>query len=150
MATSIRRPRAPKRPTINTTWEVWTYDVWGNAKDGYDVNDRSCHDRAYPLTLDVETFNDGTPQAFDGAFPSDKQIREAFGVRCRIGRDGGDLNIYVYRDRDRYPIGELSCTSHASLSPIRPIASLEPDVDDRDTPDDGQSNFTDTTHGEDI
>ena len=24
-----------------TTWDVWTLDVWGNAADGWDVNDRS-------------------------------------------------------------------------------------------------------------
>lgn len=25
--------------SIKTTWELRTYDVWGNAKDGYEVND---------------------------------------------------------------------------------------------------------------
>ena len=24
---------------VETTWELRTYDVWGNAKDGYEVND---------------------------------------------------------------------------------------------------------------
>lgn len=125
--------------TIETIWEVWTYDVWGNARDGYDVNDRYCHDRAYPLTLEVETFNPGTPHAFNGATPSDKQLREVFGVNCRITTDGDDLTIYVSRDRDSYPIGELICTSHASLSPIRelPAKDFRPDRDRDD--DDGQT-----------
>lgn len=105
--------------TVETTWEVWTYDVWGNAKDGYEVNDRYCHARAEPLTLDVEHNNQGTPSAFDSAYPTDKQLRDVFGVRCRLETDGDDITIYVMRDRDGYPIGELHCTSHESLSPIR-------------------------------
>ncbi len=27
-----------KRKTVDTTWQIVTYDVWGNSKDGYDVN----------------------------------------------------------------------------------------------------------------
>jgi hypothetical protein len=107
--------------TIDSVWEVWTYDVWGNARDGYDVNDRYCHARAYPLTLEVEHNNAGTPQAFDSASPSDKQIREVFGLHgnVQIDTEGDDLTVYVRRERDGYPIGELLCMSHESLSPIR-------------------------------
>ena len=25
----------------NEKWSCWAYDVWGNRKDGFDVNDRS-------------------------------------------------------------------------------------------------------------
>lgn len=28
-----------KAGTLKTTWKLRTYDVWGNAKDGYEVND---------------------------------------------------------------------------------------------------------------
>lgn len=112
-----------KPRTIETIWEVWTYDVWGNAKDGYEVNDRWCHARAYPITLAVEPNNHpGTPAFFESAYPSDQQIRAAFGIRCRVELDGDDLTIYVTRARDGYPVGELICRSHASLSPIRVIA----------------------------
>lgn len=107
--------------TIETTWEVWTYDVWGNARDGYEVNDRYCHDRNYKVTLTVETFNPNTPQAFDGASLTDEQIREVFSLHgnVQIDTDGDDLTVYVNRSRDGYPIGELICTSHKSLSPVR-------------------------------
>lgn len=108
------------KKTIETVWEAWTYDVWGNAKNGYEVNDRNCIDRAYPLTLDVQENNPGTPQAFASATPSDAQLRKVFGIgKTRIETDGDDLTIYVNRERDSYPIGELHCTSHESLSPIR-------------------------------
>lgn len=110
---------ADQESTVDTTWELWSYDVWGNATDGYDVNDRSCFDRAYPLALTVERFNADKPGEFFGAYPSDAQIREAFGIRCRFETDGDDLTIHVTRERDGYPIGEMLCTSHASLSPIR-------------------------------
>jgi hypothetical protein len=104
---------------VNTTWECWTYDVWGNKRDGYDVNDRSCFDRNAQLRLEVVVNNPGTPAEFESAYPSDRQIRALFGLRCRISTDGDDLNIYINRDRDGYPLGEMRCTSHASLSPIR-------------------------------
>lgn len=108
--------------TIETTWEVWTYDVWGNAKDGYDVNDRSCYDREYPMTLKVQVNNPETELEFLSAYPTDKQIREALGVgKVRLDFDGDDLTIYVNRESDGYPLGELHCTSHEALSPIREV-----------------------------
>jgi hypothetical protein len=106
-------------PTEATVWEVWTYDVWGNAKDGYDVNDRWCHDRRYAIDCPIEDWNAGTPGEFRQASPTDRQIRQAFGMACQFETDGDDLNIYVNRRRDSYPIGELICVSHDSLSPIR-------------------------------
>jgi hypothetical protein len=108
----------PKQ-TVKTVWECWTYDVWGNPKEGYEVNDRSCFDRAYELDLVIETHNVGTEREFQSASPSDKQIRKVFGIRCRFDTDGDDRNIYVRRERDGYPIGEMFCVSHESLSPIR-------------------------------
>lgn len=72
------------------------------------------------LVLDVEVFNAGTAQEFEGASPTDRQIRRVFGFgRIQIETDGDDLVIYVNRARDGYPIGELECVSHESLSPIR-------------------------------
>ena len=105
--------------TITTVWECWTYDVWGNARDGYDVNDRSCFDRAAEVTLVLETRNPGTSRAFDSAAPTNRQIRQLFGLTCRFKTDGDDTTIYLERKRDGYPIGELYCTSHESLSPPR-------------------------------
>jgi hypothetical protein len=104
--------------TIVTTWELRSYDVLGNARDGYQVND-SYNMGEVTLRLKVETMNPGTEHAFGTAYPSDKQIRALFGVRCKLELGGDDLHIEVNRERDGYPIGEMTCTSHASLSPIR-------------------------------
>lgn len=107
--------------TIETTWELRSYDVWGNAKDGYEVNDSHAFEREHALTLTIEVNNPGSEMQFESAFPSMRQIRAAFGVkRMALDIDGDDTTIYVNRSRDAYPIGEMYCTSHESLSPIRP------------------------------
>lgn len=106
--------------TVETHWELWSFDVWGNRQDGYDVNDRSCFDRDYVIYCKIEHNNVNNPAlAFDSASPSDYQIKKAFGVGCKIETSGDDLHIDVARESDGYPIGELYCTSHKSLSPIR-------------------------------
>ena len=104
--------------SLPTTWDLRTYDVWGNAADGYEVNDVYSAG-AVELRIPQTRFNLGTPQEFIGAFPTDRQIKRAFGVNCRIDTEGDDLHITVNRTRDGYPIGEMRCTSHARLSPIR-------------------------------
>ena len=108
--------------TITTTWEYATYDVWGNAKDGYEVNDVYRRREPVTLVLDVQTYNQGMAGEFDSAMPTDRQLRRVFGLgRIQLDTDGDDLTIYVRRMRDDYPIGELHCTSHESLSPIREV-----------------------------
>ena len=109
--------------TITTRWQYATYDVWGNAKDGYDVNNVFRHSEPVELELVVCVNNAGTPHEFESAHPTDKQIREVFGIRCQVETDGDDMTIYVRRPRDSYPIGELTCVSHASLSPIRELST---------------------------
>ena len=108
-----------KTARVTTVWELRSYDVWGNAKDGYEVNDTSVFDREYQLDIPIEVNNAGKPGEFLSAYPTDRQIRAAFGVRCQIDLDGDDTTIYINRRRDSYPIGEMHCTSHASLSPVR-------------------------------
>ncbi len=110
-----------KKGKVVTTWEVWTYDVWGNEEEGFEVNDRSCIDRNLELILDIEVNNPGTPQEFLSANPTNQQIREALGVKPRIKLelDGDDTYIYVNAEKNGFPLGEMSCTSHESLSPIR-------------------------------
>lgn len=104
--------------TVETVWELRTYDVWGNAEDGYEVNDSFS---AGEVTLEIPQTkcNAGTPQEFVGAYPTDEQLQEVFGELGAIETDGDDITIYVTRERDGYPIGEMHCVSHESLSPVR-------------------------------
>ena len=109
-----------EKATLETAWEIRTYDIWGNSKEGYEVNNSFVVDRNYPMTLDVTVNNAGTPQEFLSAYPSDRQIRKALDLRSiQLDLDGDDLIIYVNRASNGYPCGELRCTSHESLSPIK-------------------------------
>lgn len=115
-----------RKQYIDTTWETAHYDVWGNARDGYEVNDvyRS-HEEVY-IRIAVTVNNAGTPQQFLSVYPSDSQIRRALDLkRFRLEIEGDDLTIYVNRERDGYPCGEMHCTSHESLSPIRPNKEVQ-------------------------
>lgn len=105
---------------IKTLWEMRTYDVLGNPRDGYEVNDSYSHGTV-EIPCRVETYNVGTDGEFKGAYPSDTAIRRVFGLgpRVKISLDGDDISIYVSREHDGYPIGELNCISHTSLSPIK-------------------------------
>ena len=109
-----------KNEYVDTVWEVWTYDVWGNEKDGYEVNDRSCYHREYPMRLKVEVNNPGTEHEFLSAYPTDKQIRQALDLkRIQLDLDGDDMNVYVNHASTGYPCGELNLVSPESLSPIK-------------------------------
>ena len=76
-----------------STWEVWSYDVLGNDNDGYEVNDRACLNRNFQVK---------------GDYPTDKEIREALGLkRIKIDLDGDDKDVYVTWAKNGMPIGEL-------------------------------------------
>ena len=108
--------------SIKTTWDIRTYDVWGNVEDGWEVNDVYSHGEV-TLYAPETIYNIGTPGEFKSASPSDRQIKRTFGVRCRIDTDGDDIHIIIDRQRDGYPIGPMTCTSHESLSPVRKAAT---------------------------
>ena len=40
---------------MSTTHTIWSYDVWGNENDGWEVNDRCALDRALELTTTNST-----------------------------------------------------------------------------------------------
>ena len=94
--------------TIEQTFEIRTYDVWGNAEDGYEVNNVFS---AGKVTLDVpvKVYNEGTPQQFESPEITDDQIRQALGLRRNfpIETDGDDTIIYVNSERTGKPLGEL-------------------------------------------
>lgn len=104
---------------IDTTWQLSSYDVWGNAQDGYEVNDVYRHGEV-SLRIKVTVNNAGTDNEFLSAYPTKSQIRRIGGLgRFHIDLNGNDTHIYINRARDGYPCGEMVCTSHTSLSPIR-------------------------------
>ena len=62
--------------TQKQIWDLWSYDVWGNAEDGYNVNDRSCLNRKIEIEVKEERYNIGTEQEFGCFNPTNKQIHE--------------------------------------------------------------------------
>jgi hypothetical protein len=109
--------------TLTTKWEARGYDVKGSDREGWAVHDvRPLPDVELELTMTRR--NAGTPQESMTAAPSDRQIRQVFGLNNRavINTDEGDsTHIYVTRTKDGYPIGEMFCISHTCLSPIEPL-----------------------------
>jgi hypothetical protein len=94
--------------TVSQQWEVITHDVWGNAEDGYEVNN-SFRQGTAEIDAPVTRYNVGTPHEFSQAYPTEQQIREAFGDTSgvEIEIDGDDRYISVNIAEDGYPYGEL-------------------------------------------
>jgi hypothetical protein len=42
---------------VTAICEMWTYDVWGNEEDGWEVNDRFCQDRELRVPAVVKVSN---------------------------------------------------------------------------------------------
>ena len=86
-------------------YQVWTYDVWGNARDGFEVNDRS---KGGTVTINVkpETFNAGTANEFTTWEPTDNQLARACGARgCAFEWSEG--SYYIENKSNGRPEGML-------------------------------------------
>lgn len=96
----------PTAPAVKVrTFRIWSYDVWGNARDGFDVNDRYKHGLV-EIRCKRETFNAGTPHEFHAWNPTDRQLSRAAGF-SRVSWDGSDGCFYAEDSRNGRPIGEL-------------------------------------------
>lgn len=86
------------------TFKLWTYDVWGNARDGFEVNDRFPQGMV-TIQCKREVFNIGTPQEFATYEPTDRQLSRAAGfLRVQWEGEGG---CFYATARNGRPIGEL-------------------------------------------
>jgi hypothetical protein len=97
-------------------YEIWTYDVWGNAEDGYEVNDRYNQERQAVMEIPPRTYNQGTESQFTCFTPSDKQILaflKEYGIlkeTCTLDDieiDGTDKSFYARESKDGYPLCEV-------------------------------------------
>jgi hypothetical protein len=82
------------------TWSVWEYDVWGNAKDGYEVNNRMRVGK-----IELSETEENNEFAFNKAM---ERIR--LKIRWRnIDQGASDEDvIYFIRERDGMPLGEIT------------------------------------------
>ncbi len=87
------------------TFRLWTYDVWGNARDGFDVND--CYKQGLvTIKCKREVFNAGTPHEFETFNPTDRQLSRAVGC-SRLSWDWQDGDYYAEDSRNGRPMCEL-------------------------------------------
>ncbi len=87
------------------TYELITYDVWGNARDGFEVNDNFSQGNV-SLTVKAQVFNPGTKQEFIVFIPTDLQLNRLLGIRGGIW-DGDKGTWYCDNKRNGKPICEL-------------------------------------------
>lgn len=87
-------------------FRLWTYDVWGNARDGFDVNDRYSHGHV-EILCKRQVFNVGTPQEFETFEPTDRQLSRAAGFLGVTWDGNGDGAYYAEASRNGRPVGEL-------------------------------------------
>ncbi len=86
------------------TYNLHLYDVWGNADDGYEVND------VYPSHTSIELAEGFTDEDVKSA------LREACGCqtnRVTIEDSGAEDCIYINSSEDGKPLGELRAAEGA-------------------------------------
>ena len=87
-------------------YKVWTYDVWGNANDGYDVNDRSSAGKVI-IRCKRKVFNEGTAHEFTSYDPTNLQLSRAVGGRGLSWDGESDSTLYAEQKSDGRPECEL-------------------------------------------
>ena len=95
-----------EKKTQVRVYQVWTYDVWGNAKEGYEVNDRSSAGEVI-IRCKREVFNEGTEHEFARYNPTDLQLSRAIGGRGLSWDGESDYTLYAERKSDGRPECEL-------------------------------------------
>ncbi|MBT9176525.1 MAG: hypothetical protein DDT20_00844 [Firmicutes bacterium] len=93
----------PKQKT--RTYALWTYDVWGNARDGFNVNDRYLQGEVL-IICKRKVFNANTPMEFTTYEPTDRQLSRVAGF-AGVSWEGQEGDYTAELTRNGYPVGEL-------------------------------------------
>ena len=102
-----------KPPKKTLSYTLWTFDVWGNEADGWEVNDRCKLASDFQITTKREDFNVGTAQEFSTFNPTNDEIRKALVAggylkpRFQIETDGNGEDIDVTQRSNDYPLFSL-------------------------------------------
>ena len=85
---------------MKAKWTYATYDVWGNAEDGYDVND------VYRGNAEFEMDADNDAEVLQAC-------KDHLGLKAEltledIELDGDDMTIYVNAASDSYLAGQFT------------------------------------------
>jgi len=98
-------------------YDVWSFDVWGNETDGFQINHRSCFQRAVEFPTTHRVFNQGALREFSTDNPSNEQILDTLieigflisGVQLdEIEIDGeSDFSLWIEDATNGFPICQL-------------------------------------------
>lgn len=87
------------------TYSVFTYDVWGDARDGFWVNN-VFRQESVSIRCKRKVYNVGTEHEFESFGPTDLQLSRAVGVTgCEW--EGDDRNLYATNKSNSKPVCEL-------------------------------------------
>jgi len=95
--------KLPKSKTRK--YRLWTFDIWGNARDGFDVNDRFSHGYV-TIKCKRRDYNAGTAHEFSDWEPTDRQLSRVAGF-LRVTWDGQEGHYFAESSSNGRPIGEL-------------------------------------------
>lgn len=89
----------------NQKYTLWTYDLWGNHRDGWQVNDRF---KEGTITIKVKgkVYNEGTDHEFISYTPTDRQINRALGVKGVEWQGEAEYTLYGETKTGK-PVAEL-------------------------------------------
>lgn len=79
---------------------IWSYDVWGNEDDGFDVNNRSCFAREIDLPEDA--YNDDEKLV---TWLIDIGFLASHCKPSDISLDGDDMRIEIEQSENGLPLG---------------------------------------------
>lgn len=101
----MRRKGNPRvRKFYTRRYRLWGYDVWGNAREGYEVNDRYDHGMVL-IRVAPRIYNAGTPHEFTTWEPTNRQLSRFISGASWEGES--DYTLYAESARTRKPLGEL-------------------------------------------
>ena len=88
---------------------VWRYDVWGNERDGFEVNDRNCFVREAEFPAKTISAGDDDKSLL-------KWLKDIGFIKkgihlSSINFDGDDTTIYIEQSKNGYPIGCIEIES---------------------------------------
>ena len=101
MATATETSPATK----TRVYTLWTYDLWGNRHDGWNVNNRY---KGSEVTVRCkrQTFNPGTNYEFSDYAPTNRQLNRAVGGRGLEWFGESDYTLYA-NTKSGKPVCEL-------------------------------------------
>ena len=99
------------------SYDVWSLDVWGNEQDGFEINDRSCYQRAVEFPTTHRVYNEGTGHEFSDDWPTDQQVLETLQeigflvdicTLNDIDIDGEcEYSLYINEEHNGFPLCQL-------------------------------------------